>query len=175
MENAWIGPGEVTIILPTGDQMNGDVCLFKTRTPEETRTLARNLAGRLRPGDVVTLEGDLGAGKTTFTQGVATGLGIKEPIDSPTFTLIKEYHEGRLPLYHMDVYRIESPEEELGWDEYFYGEGVTFVEWASRIAPWLPEKVIRVEISHGPEGSRNIRIQSPRGEAERILGGLEQS
>lgn len=155
--------------------MNKETYQFQTRSPKETQTLARNLARRLRPGDVVTLEGDLGVGKTTFTQGVAMGLGIEEPIDSPTFTLIKEYPEGRLPLYHMDVYRVESPEEELGWDEYFYGEGVTLIEWANRIAPWLPEKVIQVELSRGSEGSRIIRIQSPRSEAERILGGLDLS
>ncbi|SIT05030.1 tRNA threonylcarbamoyladenosine biosynthesis protein TsaE [Kroppenstedtia eburnea] len=147
------------------------VCLFKSCSPEETRTLARNLARCFQPGDVVLLEGDLGAGKTTFAQGVAIGLGIEEPVDSPTFTLIKEYHGGRLPLYHMDVYRIQSPEEELGWDEYFYGEGVTLVEWASRISPWLPEKLIQVELSHG-ENCRQIRIEPPLEAMERICGGL---
>ncbi|MGF7088758.1 tRNA threonylcarbamoyladenosine biosynthesis protein TsaE [Kroppenstedtia sanguinis] len=146
-------------------------CLFKSCSPEETRSLAQSVARGLQPGDVILLEGDLGAGKTTFAQGVATGLGIGESVDSPTFTLIKEYHGGRLPLYHMDVYRIQSPEEELGWDEYFYGEGVTLVEWASRIAPWLPEKRIQVEITH--EGNcRQLRIEPPEEALERICGGL---
>jgi tRNA threonylcarbamoyladenosine biosynthesis protein TsaE len=147
------------------------VCQFKSYSPEETRTLARHLARRFQPGDVVLLEGDLGAGKTTFAQGVAIGLGIEDPVDSPTFTLIKEYHGGRVPLYHMDVYRIQSPEEELGWDEYFYGEGVTLIEWASRILPWLPEKAIHVELSHA-QNCRNIRIEPPPEEAGRICGGL---
>ncbi|WP_108024172.1 tRNA (adenosine(37)-N6)-threonylcarbamoyltransferase complex ATPase subunit type 1 TsaE [Melghirimyces profundicolus] len=153
--------------------MSRNTCTFETHNPEETRNLARHLAPRLRRGDVIALEGDLGAGKTTFTQGLAAGLGIEEPVDSPTFTLIKEYEGGRLPLYHMDVYRLNHPTEELGWDEYFYGDGVTLVEWADRIEPMLPGELIRIEVSRHQESDvRKIRIEPPAGETERICGGL---
>lgn len=136
-------------------------CDIVTTSPEETKELGHRLAQILQPGDVLALEGDLGAGKTTFSQGLAQGLGIPGSIDSPTFTLIKEYEAGRLPFYHMDVYRLEAPEEELGWDEYFYGQGVTLVEWASRITPWLPEKVVWITIHLGENGSRKIVVSPP--------------
>ncbi|SMO94444.1 tRNA (adenosine(37)-N6)-threonylcarbamoyltransferase complex ATPase subunit type 1 TsaE [Melghirimyces algeriensis] len=152
--------------------MDSNFCLFQTNSPRATRSLAMNLAKRLQPGDVITLEGDLGAGKTTFMQGVGKGLGIEAPIDSPTFTLIKEYEQGRIPLYHMDVYRLDSTVEELGWDEYFYGEGVTFVEWASRIQPLLPEDVIRIEIVRQENEVRMIKVEPPVNEVERICKGL---
>ena len=97
-----------------------EACRFVTKNEEETRQLGVRLAELLKPGDVLALEGDLGAGKTTFAQGIAKGLGVEEAVDSPTFTIIKEYH-GRLPFYHMDVYRLESPDEDLGWDEFFRG------------------------------------------------------
>ena len=92
-------------------------------------------------GDVIALEGDLGAGKTAFTKGLAKGLGVTRTVNSPTFTIIKEY-QGRLPLYHMDVYRVSESEEDLGFDEYFEGEGVTVVEWAHLIKEQLPEEPI---------------------------------
>jgi tRNA threonylcarbamoyladenosine biosynthesis protein TsaE len=116
-----------------------------THSPEETWELARKLAPILSSGDVINLSGDLGAGKTVFTKGLAVGLGIDEPVTSPTFTLIKEY-EGRLPLYHFDVYRLASPEEmeELGFDEYFYGDGVSVVEWGDKIEELLPD--VRLDI-----------------------------
>ncbi|QKG85426.1 tRNA (adenosine(37)-N6)-threonylcarbamoyltransferase complex ATPase subunit type 1 TsaE [Kroppenstedtia pulmonis] len=136
-------------------------CDIVTTSPEETKELGHRLAQILQPGDVLALEGDLGAGKTTFSQGLAQGLGIPGSIDSPTFTLIKEYEAGRLPFYHMDVYRLEEPEEELGWDEYFYGQGVTLVEWAGRITPWLPEKVVWITIHLGENGSRKIVVSPP--------------
>ncbi|MFC4075299.1 tRNA (adenosine(37)-N6)-threonylcarbamoyltransferase complex ATPase subunit type 1 TsaE [Salinithrix halophila] len=146
-------------------------CRFVTNSADETRELAGRLAERFQPGDVVALEGDLGAGKTTFSQGVAKGLGIEESIDSPTFTLIKEYGEGRLPFYHMDVYRLDSPDEELGWDEYFYGDGVTLVEWAERIQNWLPDRLIRVAIRHLESGGREITVLPPDECEERICRG----
>src|SRR6185312_15215479 len=95
-----------------------------TKGPEETHTFAKELGSLLKKEDVILLEGDLGAGKTTFTKGLAAGLGIKRNVNSPTFTIIKEYM-GRLPLYHMDVYRVEDAFEDLGFDDYFYGDGVT--------------------------------------------------
>ncbi|OYD06841.1 tRNA (adenosine(37)-N6)-threonylcarbamoyltransferase complex ATPase subunit type 1 TsaE [Paludifilum halophilum] len=154
--------------------MNQKRCDIVSSSSEETRKLGRHLAERLRPGDVIALEGDLGAGKTTLSQGVAEGLGIQGPIDSPTFTLIKEYDEGRLPFYHMDVYRLDSWDEELGWDDYFYGDGVTLVEWADRIRPRLPERIVRIQMNHGPGDSRYIQIIPPDGGEDRICKGLSE-
>jgi tRNA threonylcarbamoyladenosine biosynthesis protein TsaE len=129
---------------------------------EETRRFAERFAAHLQPGDFLALEGALGAGKTTFTQGLARGLGIKKVVNSPTFTLIKEYM-GRLPLYHMDVYRVEDDVFSLGLDEYFFGEGVCVVEWASLIEPYLPEERLTVTLARG-EGESRICLFEPRGE-----------
>lgn len=114
------------------------------------------------PKDVLILEGDLGAGKTTFTKGLAKGLGIKRVVNSPTFNIIKEY-QGNLPLYHMDVYRLEESEEDLGFDEYFYGDGVTVVEWAHLIASHLPPSLLKVSIYHEGEEKRRL-VFEPKGE-----------
>ncbi|MFT4416898.1 tRNA (adenosine(37)-N6)-threonylcarbamoyltransferase complex ATPase subunit type 1 TsaE [Fredinandcohnia humi] len=133
-----------------------------TNTPEETFHFSNRLAERLQPGDVLTLEGDLGAGKTTFTKGLAKGLGITRTVNSPTFTIIKEY-QGRLPLYHMDVYRLENSEEDLGFDEYFDGEGVTVVEWAHLIKEQLPKNRLIISIKHIGDTMRKITVQ-PLGE-----------
>lgn len=133
-------------------------CTVDTFSEEETKALARTIARYLKPGDVIALEGDLGAGKTTLAQGIAKALGISGPVDSPTFTIIKEY-EGTLPLYHMDVYRIDSPEEELGLEEYFYGDGVCLVEWASRVEPLLPDSTLWMFLTVKPD-RRSIRIRS---------------
>ena len=115
--------------------------IYETYSPEETRELGRKIGERANPGDVYALNGELGVGKTTFTQGIAEGLGITEPVCSPTFTIVQVYEEGRLPFYHFDVYRIEEPEEmeEIGYEEYFYGKGLCLVEWASLIEEILPE------------------------------------
>lgn len=112
---------------------------------EETEQFAVLLASRLVSGDVIALEGDLGAGKTAFTKGLAKGLGITRNVNSPTFTIIKEY-QGHLPLYHMDVYRLSESEEDLGFDEYFEGDGVTVVEWAHLIKEQLPEDLLVIHI-----------------------------
>lgn len=114
----------------------------ETRSPEETLALGRELGQAARPGDVYTLTGELGVGKTVFTQGMAAGLGIQEPVCSPTFTILQIYEEGRLPLYHFDVYRIGDVEEmeEIGYEDYFYGQGVCLVEWAERIRALLPHR-----------------------------------
>ncbi|MBW7652211.1 tRNA (adenosine(37)-N6)-threonylcarbamoyltransferase complex ATPase subunit type 1 TsaE [Anoxybacillus sp. ST4] len=130
--------------------------------PEDTVALATKLAQYIQPKDVITLEGDLGAGKTTFTKGLAKGLGINRNVSSPTFTIIKQY-EGRIPLYHMDVYRLEESEEDLGFDEYFFGDGVTVVEWAHIIEPYLPAERLHITIHHADGGSRIIRF-SPIGQ-----------
>ena len=116
---------------------------------EETYNLAVEIGRQLKPGDIVCLDGDLGVGKTVFSQGVAAGLGIEEPICSPTFTLIQEYEEGRIPLYHFDVYRIDSPwdMDDLGYEDYFYGEGACLIEWGSLIRELLPENTVYITIS----------------------------
>ncbi|API91634.1 tRNA (adenosine(37)-N6)-threonylcarbamoyltransferase complex ATPase subunit type 1 TsaE [Virgibacillus pantothenticus] len=126
-----------------------------TNTEDTTIHLGENLAMLLNPGDVVTLEGDLGTGKTTFTKGIAAGLGVKRNVSSPTFTIIKEY-EGEIPFYHMDVYRLENSEEDIGFDEYFNGEGITVVEWPQFIGSFLPEKYLEVKLTAIDEKSRKI-------------------
>ena len=120
--------------------------IYETNSPEETYALARRLGEQAQPGTVYTLTGDLGVGKTVFAQGLAKGLGIEEVINSPTFTIVQVYDEGRLPFYHFDVYRIGDIEEmdEIGYEDYFYGDGVCLVEWAELIEELLPEK--RVEL-----------------------------
>jgi ATPase, YjeE family len=127
------------------------------KNEEDTRRFGHELANRLKPGDVVALIGDLGTGKTTLTKYIAEGLGITEMITSPTFTIVCEYHSGRLPLYHFDVYRIDDPDDmfEIGADEYFYGNGVCVVEWADQIAELLPDETICVFMEYGTnEGER---------------------
>jgi tRNA threonylcarbamoyladenosine biosynthesis protein TsaE len=128
-----------------------------TDSPEETEGFAQKIAKMLRPSDVLLLEGDLGAGKTTFTKGLAKGLGITKVVKSPTFTIIKEY-QGDLPLYHMDVYRLEDSCEDLGFDEYFEGDGVTVVEWASMIRDFLPKEYLEIEIKHEDDLRRKIQL-----------------
>ena len=120
----------------------------ETRSPEETYELGRKIGLQARPGQVYTLNGDLGVGKTVFTQGVAAGLGITEPVSSPTFTIVQVYEEGRLPFYHFDVYRIGDIEEmeEIGYDDYFFGKGICLIEWAELIEEILPDDRISITI-----------------------------
>ena len=120
----------------------------ETRSPEETYELGRKIGLQARPGQVYTLTGDLGVGKTVFTQGVAAGLGITEPVSSPTFTIVQVYEEGRLPFYHFDVYRIGDVEEmeEVGFDDYISGDGVSLIEWANLIEEILPEHYTEIRI-----------------------------
>ncbi len=123
--------------------------IIETGSSEETFAAGRRFGEQACPGDVCVLNGDLGVGKTVFTQGVAAGLGIGEPVVSPTFTIVQLYEGGRLPFYHFDVYRIGDPEEmdEIGYEDYFYGDGMSMVEWGSRIEPLLPahRKEITIE------------------------------
>ncbi|KHD85309.1 tRNA (adenosine(37)-N6)-threonylcarbamoyltransferase complex ATPase subunit type 1 TsaE [Heyndrickxia ginsengihumi] len=129
-----------------------------SNSPEETNAFAEKLASFLQPGDVLLLEGDLGAGKTTFTKGIAKGLGIKRTVNSPTFTIIKEY-QGRIPLYHMDVYRLEDTFEDLGFDEYFDGDGVTIVEWAHLIEDQLPTEYLKINLHHAGNDRRELMLE----------------
>ena len=116
--------------------------IYETFSCEETFQLGKMLGETAGSGDVYTLEGDLGVGKTVFAQGIAEGLGIGEPISSPTFTIVQIYESGRIPFYHFDVYRICDAEEmeEIGYEDYFYGDGLTLIEWANLIEEILPEK-----------------------------------
>ncbi len=121
---------------------------YESFGPGDTWELGRRLGEDAKPGDVVCLNGDLGVGKTVFTQGFAAGLGISGPVNSPTFTIVKQYDDGRLPLYHFDVYRIGDIGEmdEIGYEDCFYGEGVTLIEWPGRIRELLPEHAVQVTI-----------------------------
>lgn len=116
--------------------------------PEDTYAIGKTLAEQAVPGSVYCLNGDLGTGKTVFTQGFAAGLGISGPVNSPTFTILQVYEDGRLPLYHFDVYRIEDPEEmyEVGCEEYFTAGGVCLVEWAELIREMIPEDAVQITI-----------------------------
>ena len=142
--------------------------VIETHDPEETFEVGRTIGMNAKPGQIYTLTGDLGVGKTVFTQVVAAGLGITEPVNSPTFTIIQEYKDGRLPFYHFDVYRIGDLEEmeEIGYDDYFFGQGICLIEWAELIEEILPEKRIEVTIEKDLEKGfeyRKITIEE-RGE-----------
>lgn len=142
--------------------------VIETHDPEETFEVGRTIGMNAKPGQIYTLTGDLGVGKTVFTQGVAAGLGITEPVNSPTFTIIQEYKDGRLPFYHFDVYRIGDLEEmeEIGYDDYFFGQGICLIEWAELIEEILPEKRIEVTIEKDLEKGFEYRkiIIEERGE-----------
>ena len=133
--------------------------IYETYSPEETHALGKRLGAEAKPGDVYTLVGDLGVGKTVFTQGIAEGLGITEPVSSPTFTIVQVYEEGRMPFYHFDVYRIGDIEEmeEIGYDDYFFGNGVCMIEWAELIEELIPENSIHVTIEKDLEKGFDYR------------------
>lgn len=137
--------------------------LLETQSSEETFALGRCLGAAVQQGQIYTLEGELGVGKTVFTQGFAAGLGIEEPVSSPTFTILQVYDGGRLPFYHFDVYRIADIEEmeEIGYEDCFFGEGVCMIEWANLIEELLPENCIDIAIEKNPEKGfdyRRIRL-----------------
>lgn len=133
--------------------------VFESTSSQMTFEFAKKIGQNLKRGDVLCLDGDLGVGKTVFTKGVAAGLGIKDDVSSPTFTLIQEYYGGRLPLYHFDVYRIDGlwDMDDLGYEEYFYGEGVCLVEWGSMIKELFPENTIYVRIEKDLEKGFDYR------------------
>lgn len=133
--------------------------MTETHCAEETFALGKKIGESVRPGTVISLVGDLGAGKTVFTQGVAAGLGICEPVNSPTFTIMQIYESGRLPFYHFDVYRIGDIEEmeEIGYEDCFYGEGVCLVEWADLIQELLPQELCRITIEKDLEKGFDYR------------------
>ena len=133
--------------------------IFESKSEKETYDFGKELGARAVPGSVLCIDGDLGVGKTVFTKGFAKGLGVEDDVVSPTFTIIQIYEEGRLPLYHFDVYRIGEPDEmyEIGFEDYFYGEGVCLIEWASLIEELLPENAIRIKIEKDLEKGFDYR------------------
>lgn len=140
--------------------------IYETGGPEETYELGRSLGREAEPGQVYCLDGDLGVGKTVFTQGFAAGLGIAEPVNSPTFTIVQQYEDGRLPLYHFDVYRIGdiSEMDEIGYEDCFYGKGVCLIEWSRLIEEILPGNAVRVTIEKDMERGfdyRRILVEGP--------------
>jgi tRNA threonylcarbamoyladenosine biosynthesis protein TsaE len=137
----------------------GDNLKVITKNTEETYKLGIDISRMLKVGDVINLNGDLGAGKTYFTKGIAKGLGIDDYITSPTFTIVNEY-EGRIPLYHFDVYRINDIREmyETGFDEYIYGHGISVIEWGDIISDIIPDYAIKINIRRLDENTREIEI-----------------
>ena len=140
--------------------------IIETNSEKETFELGKKIGENAKAGQIYTLTGDLGVGKTVFTQGLAAGLGITEPVNSPTFTIVQMYEDGRLPFYHFDVYRIGDIEEmeEIGYDDYFFGNGVCMIEWAELIEELIPENSIHVTIEKDLEKGfdyRKITISDP--------------
>ena len=132
---------------------------FESFSAEETYALGKKLGEEAKPGAVYCLSGDLGVGKTVFTKGFAVGLGVTDTVNSPTFTIVQEY-KGRLPFYHFDVYRIEEPEEmeEIGYEDYFYGDGACMIEWAELIEELIPEKAVKVRIRKDLQKGKDYRL-----------------
>ena len=147
-------------------QKESEIMITETNSEKETFELGKKIGENAKSGQIYTLTGDLGVGKTVFTQGLAAGLGITEPVNSPTFTIVQMYEDGRLPFYHFDVYRIGDIEEmeEIGYEDCFYGEGVCLIEWADLIQEILPPNVIAIEIEKNLEKGfdyRKITISDP--------------
>lgn len=133
--------------------------IIETRSEQETYELGRQMGAEAKPGQVYTLVGDLGVGKTVFTKGLAAGLQITEPVSSPTFTIVQVYETGRMPFYHFDVYRIGdlSEMDEIGFEDYIYGDGVSLIEWANLIEELLPEQYVSVCIEKDPKQGFDYR------------------
>lgn len=140
---------------------------IEVKSPEETEAFALRMAALLKPQDILTLEGDLGAGKTTFTKGLAKGLGIKRTVNSPTFTILKQY-SGNLELNHFDVYRLENSDEDIGFDELFESDAVSVIEWAQFIEEYLPKERLEIKIVRVSEEGRIIELH-PTGERYETL------
>ena len=136
-----------------------------SNSENETFALGKSMGEAAKAGSIYCLDGDLGAGKTVFAKGFAVGLGITEPVTSPTFTIVREYREGRLPLYHFDAYRIADPDELLaiGYEEYFYGDGVCLIEWAELIDELIPETAVHISIERELFKGTDIRRIEIRG------------
>lgn len=143
--------------------------------PEETERLAKTIGLLAQPGACIILTGDLGAGKTTMTKGIALGLGIDQMIKSPTYTIIREYQQGRIPLYHMDVYRIEEGADDLALDDYFEGDGLSVVEWGKMLGNCLPEDYLEITLTKDLTNleHRQIHLEAFGVQSEQFLKGIE--
>jgi tRNA threonylcarbamoyladenosine biosynthesis protein TsaE len=140
-----------------------------SRSPEETQRLGRNIGKLVQPGDIILLSGPLGAGKTCLAQGVANGLGVKESPASPSYVLLREF-SGRLPLYHMDLYRLDFKEiDDLGLNDYLYGRGVCVIEWAEKAEMLLPKECLIIKLSYAGESARNIEIVASGTRYEKLV------
>ena len=135
--------------------------MIVTHAAQETRDLGAKLAAHLRPGDVVLLRGDLGAGKSEFARGVARGLGVTGPVPSPSFTILNVYDEGRMPLYHFDWYRIHDPDEigEMGFEEQIGGDGIALIEWSEQAPEYVPDRALEIHIHTVDENTREITME----------------
>ncbi len=133
--------------------------VYTTNSAEETEELGRTFAKRLHKGSVVSITGELGCGKTVFTKGIAKGLGITGYVKSPSFVIVHEYDGGRLPLYHIDLYRIDKGISDLGLEEYIYGNGVTVIEWAEKAEGLLPDNAILIRFFYEGETRRRIEVE----------------
>ncbi|MCR5655296.1 MAG: tRNA (adenosine(37)-N6)-threonylcarbamoyltransferase complex ATPase subunit type 1 TsaE [Lachnospiraceae bacterium] len=145
---------------------------FQSMSAEDTFELGKRIGAAVGAGTVLALIGDLGVGKTVFTKGVAAGLGISEPVNSPTFTIVQVYEEGRLPFYHFDVYRIGDIEEmdEIGYEDYFYGSGVSMVEWADLIRELMPPETVRITIAKDLSKGFDYRLITIEGNKHEVAG-----
>ena len=140
-----------------------------------TQRYAELLASWAEPGMVITLQGELGAGKTTFTQGFARGLGIQSVVNSPTFTIVKVHRKGRMPLYHIDAYRLANSEEDLGFEEFFYGQGVSVVEWPQYVQRFLPQAILEIQLTIINETQRKFTIATADGRLETLLRKVDKT
>ncbi len=143
---------------------------LKTTSEQETKELAKVFGSLVKPGQVILLEGNLGSGKTVFAKGLAIGLGISETVNSPTFNIVKCYFKGRIPMFHIDAYRLEGNRQDIGLDEYIYGNGVTAIEWPKFIDYLLPKDFIRLEINRLDEVNRDVSIESFGKQSDELLG-----
>jgi tRNA threonylcarbamoyladenosine biosynthesis protein TsaE len=157
--------------------INKETAEFETGSPEDTRLLGMRIGGLVVAGDVILLDGTLGAGKTHLTQGIARALGIKGAVRSPTFTFVHEYPEGRIPLYHIDLYRTEGSSDlaTIGLESYFDQEGVVVVEWSAKGAAWLPVDALHVSISRVGESRRSFRFGAAGDRALNLLNALRKA
>ena len=147
---------------------------FETHSREETISFAKKLASFLLPGDLVLLEGDLGAGKTTLVSGVAAYLGINEKVISPTFNILKCYFKSKIPLYHIDAYRLENQNMEIGLDEYIEGDGIGFVGWPIYIESLIPDEYLRISITHKGGDNRGFEIEAQGEHYQKIMEELSK-
>ena len=146
---------------------------FISKSKEETQKLGAFIAKEFLPGDVVLLKGDLGAGKTTLTGGVAKALDIKDDVISPTLNIMKCYFKGKLPLYHIDAYRLENQNIELGLDEYIEGDGVCFIEWPQYIEPLLPDETLSITLKNIGGDNRSITLEGNTPHLEQIISSVK--